>query len=262
MNLWDDRELQEDPLRDNVPTLEGPMANQANEKPEQSQALLKQKAAECAVEFVQSGMVLGLGTGSTTRFALEFVGHGLRSGRFKDIVGIPSSLQTERLARKLGIPLGSLEQHPEIDLTIDGADEVDPELNLIKGGGGALLREKILAQASHRNIIVVDDSKISQRLGTQWPVPVEVIPFAWNVEANYLTFLGATVARREKNDGCIFTTDQRNYILDCNFGPIPKPHQLAAQASQRAGIVEHGLFLGLTTDVIVAGKDGIRHLAR
>ena len=224
--------------------------------------LLKKKAAERAVEFLKSGMVVGLGTGSTTGFALELIGHGIESGRLNDIVGIPSSLQTEKLANEFAIPLTALEQHPEIDITIDGADEVDPQLNLIKGGGGALLREKVLAQASHRNVIIVDESKLSPQLGTRWPVPIEVIPFSWQAEANYLKSLGANVTLRRKNDEDIFTTDQDNFVLDCDFGPIEHADQLAIQISQRAGILEHGLFLGLATDVIVAGKDGVRHLTK
>ena len=221
----------------------------------------KRNAAERAVERIQSGMVLGLGTGSTTRFALEFIGQGIKTGTLKDIVGIPSSLQTENQAKAFGIPLTTFDEHPEIDLTIDGADEVDPRLNLIKGGGGALLREKVLAQASRRNIIIVDESKLSPQLGTHWPVPVEVIPFAWKPEANYLTSLGAKVVLRKKAED-IFTTDQENYILDCGFGPIQDLEELAAQLNRRAGIVEHGLFLDLATEVIVAGENGIRCLAR
>ena len=238
------------------------MIEKGNKETMGDQALLKKKAAERAVEFVQSGMVVGLGTGSTTGFALELIGEAIKAGRLKDIVGIPSSLQTERLANEFGIPLTTFEKHTEIDLTIDGADEVDPQLNLIKGGGGALLREKVLAQASHRNIIIVDEGKLSQRLGTNWPVPIEIIPFAWPVEAHYLTTLGAKVILRKKRDGNPFTTDQDNFILDCDFGPIAHADQLANRAAQRAGIVEHGLFLELATDVIVAGKDGIRHLTR
>ena len=221
----------------------------------------KRNAAERAVESIQSGMVLGLGTGSTTRFALEFIGQGIKTGKLKDIVGIPSSLQTENQAKEFGIPLSTFDEHPEIDLTIDGADEVDPRLNLIKGGGGALLREKVLAQASLQNIIIVDESKLSSQLGTHWPVPVEVIPFAWQPEANYLTSLGANVVLRKKAD-VIFTTDQDNLILDCGFGPIPDLKELAAKMNWRAGIVEHGLFLDLATEVIVAGEDGIRCLGR
>jgi ribose 5-phosphate isomerase A len=226
------------------------------------QAGLKKKAAACAVEFVQSNMVVGLGTGSTTRFALALIGEAIKAGRLNDIVGIPSSLQTERLANEFGIPLTTFEKHSEIDLTIDGADEVDPQLNLIKGGGGALLREKILAQASHRNIIIVDEGKLSPQIGTHWPVPIEVIPFAWQVEARYLASLGAKVVLRTKTDGIPFTTNQENFILDCEFGPIGNTNHLVNLAGQRAGIVEHGLFLGLATDVIVAGKDGVRHLTR
>ena len=237
------------------------MENSGSPKIE-SQALLKQKAAERAVGFIQSGMVVGLGTGSTTRFALELIGEGIKSGRFKDIVGIPSSLQTEELANEFGISLATFEQHLEIDLTIDGADEVDPQLNLIKGGGGALLREKVLAQATHRNVIIVDESKLSPQLGTRWPVPMEVIPFALYAEANYLTSLGAKVKHRKKGGSDFLTTDQGNFILDCDFGPIPNPSKLATLVNQRAGIVENGLFIDLATDVVVAGKDEVRHLTR
>jgi ribose 5-phosphate isomerase A len=238
------------------------MMEKGNKETMEDQAVLKKKAAERAVEFVQSDMVVGLGTGSTTGFALKLIGEAIKAGRLKDVLGIPSSLQTERLANEFGIPLTTFDKHTEIDLTIDGADEVDPQLNLIKGGGGALLREKVLAQVSHRNIIIVDEGKLSQQLGTKWPVPIEVIPFAWQVEAHYLTSLGAKVALRKKSDGNPFTTNQNNFILDCDFGTIANADQLANLAGQRAGIVEHGLFLGLATDVIVAGKDGIRHLTR
>ncbi|MGH7802432.1 MAG: ribose 5-phosphate isomerase A [Thermodesulfobacteriota bacterium] len=226
------------------------------------QAELKQKAAERAVDLVQSSMVLGLGTGSTTRFALEYIGLRIKTGQLRDIVGIPSSLQTEKIAKELGIPLTSFDEHQEIDLTIDGADEVDLHLNLIKGGGGALLREKILAQSSRRNIIIVDEHKFSPKLGTHCPLPVELIPFANKPVANYITSLGAKVILRKKNDGSTYTTDQNNFILDCNFGPISNPEELALKLSTRAGIVEHGLFLGLATEVIVATENGIQHLKR
>jgi ribose 5-phosphate isomerase A len=162
----------------------------------------------------------------------------------------------------LGIPLTTLDEHPVVDLAIDGADEVDPDLNLIKGGGGALLREKIVAQASRREIIVVDETKLSPALGTYWPVPVEIVPFGWHVQAAYLESLGAKPVLRLNDNGTPFETDQGNLILDTHFGPIPDPAQLAARLDGRAGIVEHGLFLGLVTDVIVAGADDIRHLKR
>ena len=153
-------------------------------------------------------------------------------------------------------------EHPVVDLTIDGADEVDPDLNLIKGGGGALLHEKIVAQASRREIIVVDQAKLSPALGTLWPVPVEVVPFGYRSQAAYLESLGAKITLRQSNDGAPFETDQGNLILDCRFGPIPDPARLAVRLNRRAGIVEHGLFLGLATGIIVAGEQGIRYVEK
>jgi len=223
---------------------------------------LKQQAAERAVECIESGTVVGLGHGSTASFALQRIAALLKTGALKDIIGVPCSLQVEEKARQLGIPLGTLDEHPVIDVTIDGADEVDPNLDLIKGGGGALLREKIVAQASRREIIVVDESKLSPALGTRWPVPVEVILFGWRSQISFLESLGARVTVRQASGGRRFITDQGNLILDCNFGPLPQPTQIARELSQRTGIVEHGLFLGLATDVIVAGKKGVRHLTR
>ena len=221
---------------------------------------LKRKAGERAVDFVESGMVVGLGHGSTAVFALRRIAQLLQEGQLRDIVGVPCSRQVEAEARKLGFPLTTLDEHPVIDLTIDGADEVDPKLNVIKGGGGALLREKIVAQASRREIIVVDESKLSPALGTHWSVPVEVIPFGWRTQSAYLESLGAQPTRRLDEDRTPFKTNQGNFILDSNFGPIPDPNQLAARLNERAGIVEHGLFLELATDVIVAGVEGVRHL--
>ncbi len=223
---------------------------------------LKQQAAHQAVEYVQSGMVVGLGTGSTTRFALERIAELLKSSQLTDIVGIPSSVQTEQLATSLNIPLTTLDEHPAIDLTIDGADEVDPARNLIKGGGGALLREKVLAQASRQLIIIVDESKLSPQLGSKWPLPVEVIPFARRTEENFLKSLGADVRLRMQAEGNPYITDQGNLILDANFGAMDDPASLAGQLNQRAGIVEHGLFLDLATEVIVAGEGGVRRMVR
>jgi ribose 5-phosphate isomerase A len=223
---------------------------------------LKQKAAFRAAEQVKSGMIVGLGTGSTAKFAVERIGALYRDGQLKDIVGIPSSVQTENLAKSVGVPLTTFDDHPRIDLTIDGADEVDPELNLIKGGGGALLREKILAQSSLRNVIIVDDSKLSRQLGTRWAVPVEVIPFARQTEENYLKILGASVTLRIDDAGKPFQTDQGNLILDASFGPIDDPAKLVVKLNDRAGIIAHGLFIGLAGEVIVAGATGLRHLKR
>jgi ribose 5-phosphate isomerase A len=214
------------------------------------------------VQFVASGMVIGLGGGSTAAFAVQRVAQLLDEGQLKDILGVPCSLKVEKEARDLGVPLSSLEEHPLLDLTIDGADEVDPNLDLIKGGGGALLREKIVAQASRREIIVVDESKLSPALGTRWPLPVEVAPFGWRSQIPFLESLGARVLVRQALAGGPFATDQGNLVLDCHFGPITDPRRLAAELSQRAGVIAHGLFLGLATDVVVATDKGIRHLRR
>jgi len=221
---------------------------------------LKKAAALQALELLEPGMVVGLGTGSTVRFALEGLGEKLRIGALNNITGIPSSIQTEEIAHRLNIPLTDFTQHPQIDVTIDGADEVDNQLNLIKGGGGALLREKVLAQASRKNIIIVDESKVTGILGSKWALPIEVIPFAAEIEKRFLQTQGATVQLRKTNSGDIFRTDQNNYILDANFGKINDPYKLAADLNQRAGIVEHGLFLNLASKVIVAESTGIRIL--
>ena len=223
---------------------------------------LKQQAAFRAVEFIESGMVVGLGTGSTTEHAVKRIAARLKSGEINNIVGIPTSIPTEKIARDLGMPLVGFDTHPEIDVTIDGADEVDPELNLIKGGGGALLREKVVAQASRRNIIIVDESKLVPTLGTNWALPIEVISFARYTEEKFLAALGGVVSLRKADDDTPYRTDQDNLILDTNFGQMTDPYNLAAKLNERAGIVEHGLFLGLATDVIVAGEGEVRHLKR
>ncbi len=223
---------------------------------------LKRLAAEQAVTLIQSGMVVGLGVGSTAIFAIRRIAELLASGELHDIVGIPCAVRVEEEARQLGIPLTTLEERTQVDITIDGADEVDPQLNLIKGGGAALLREKIVAQSSLREVIVVDEAKLSPVLGTQWAIPVEVVRFGWGAQARWIASLGAEVTLRRQSDGSPLTTDQGNYILDCNFGPIADLTTLATQLSLRTGIVDHGLFLGLATDLIVAGADGIRHIRR
>ncbi len=221
---------------------------------------LKQEAAEEAVARVESGMVLGLGTGSTATFAVRALARRLQEGSLRHIVGVPTSLAIENEARRLGLPLSDLDAHTAVDLTIDGADEVDPDLNLIKGGGGALLREKIVAQASRREIIIVDQGKLSDHLGQRWAVPVEVVPFGWRATARQLENLGARVQLRLDDRGTAFKTDQDNLILDCHFGPISDPAALAPSLSALAGVVEHGLFVGLAHLVIVAGEQGISYL--
>lgn len=220
----------------------------------------KKQAGEYAVQFVEPGMVVGLGHGSTTIHALRRIAQRLEVGDLHDIVGVPCSTHVEADAEALGIPLTTLNEAPVIDLTIDGADEVDPQLNLIKGGGGALLREKMVAQASHREIIVVDVTKRSDVLGTEWALPIEVVPFGWRAQVSFLTELGAEVELRRNENGQPFRTDQGNYILNADFGPIKDLLALADQLNTRAGIVEHGLFLGLATDVVAAGPKGVEHL--
>ena len=222
----------------------------------------KQRAAAHAVQFVQSGTIVGLGTGSTAIHAVREIGALLAQGGLRDIIGFATSRVTGQEAVRLGIPMLTEDMPRQIDLTIDGADEIDPELHLIKGGGGALLREKIVAQASSRVIIVADDSKLSDRLGTRHALPIEVLPFGWRSQARFLTALGASVSVRRAPDGQDARTDQDNMILDCTFGPIADAAGLASKLSARAGIVGHGLFLGLADDVIIAGEAGIRHMRR
>lgn len=226
------------------------------------QSKQKQQAAEQAVEFIQSGMIVGLGTGSTAIFATRRIAHLLSTGQLKNITGIATSRTTEAEAQRLGIPLLADDLPIQVNVTIDGADELDSSLWLIKGGGGALLREKIVAQASRRVIIVADESKVSDQLGTKFKLPVEVLRFGWCSQARYLESLGANVEVRQTNNGSKFTTDSGNLILDCRFGPIADPAELAFKLNQRAGIVEHGLFIEIATDAIIAGPDGIRHLIR
>jgi ribose 5-phosphate isomerase A len=222
---------------------------------------LKVQAAHAAAERAEPGMVLGLGFGSTAAFAVEHIAERYRAGELDGILGVPTALQVEQQAQALGIPLTTLENHPRVDLTIDGADEVDPQLDLIKGGGGALLREKIVAQASDREIIVVDESKLSDQLGTRFALPVEVLPFGWAVVRDTLEGLGATVSLRMRGEHQ-FLTDQGNWILDAAFGPIRDAYALAEQLDRQAAVVGHGLFLGLATEVMVAGESGLRRLQR
>lgn len=223
---------------------------------------LKRQAGIYAADQVQSGMVVGLGHGSTAIHAVRRIAERIQSGDLRDILGIPCSAQVEADARALGIPLTTLEQHSVIDLTIDGADEVDPNLELIKGGGGALTREKIVAQASQQEIIIVDHSKLVPALGTGWAIPIEVIPFGYGSQQAFLEDLGASVKVRQNADGSTFITDQGNIILDARFGPLPDPAALATLLKARTGIVEHGLFIGLATQVIVAETVGIRMMKR
>ena len=222
---------------------------------------LKRQAGDRAAEYVQDGMVVGLGSGSTARYATLRIGQKLRSGELRDVVGVPTSIETETLARAEGIPLTTLEEHGQIDVTIDGADEVDPDYNVIKGLGGFLLREKIVAYATRYEIIVVDESKLVDRLGTKSPVPVEVIRFGWRNTRAALEDTGARPVLRHVN-GEPYLTDEGNYVLDCHYPGISCPYELEAEILSIPGVVETGLFLGMVHCVIVAGADGIRIMER
>jgi ribose 5-phosphate isomerase A len=219
----------------------------------------KKIAAEAAVKQVKDGMMVGLGTGSTAAYAIDALGKLVQNGLL--ITGIPTSEQTARQASALGIPLATLDEQTQVDLTIDGADEVERgSLNLIKGRGGALLREKIVASASTRLVIIVDETKLVERLGSLSAIPVEVVPFGWPVAARKLRELGATVSVRRGDEDKLFVTDGGHYILDCTFGPIAAPSSLEQKLNSIVAVVEHGLFLGLTSEVIVAGQDGVKVL--
>lgn len=279
---------------------------------------LKKLAAEKAVEEIKSGMILGLGTGSTVHYALEAISNKIKNGELKEIVGVATSVDTEIKAAKFGIPITTLNElygkydppsaergtdestkfevrstkeelrsavggtnydlqnsefeipnrKPQIvnpklvDLTIDGADEVDKNLNLIKGGGGALLREKVVAQASKKVLIIVDESKLSTKLGEKFFVPVEVLQYSVNVEKKFLETLGAKVTMRKNENGENFITDENNFILDANFGAINDAGELNEILNDRAGIAAHGLFVNLCDEVFSAGKEGVRVLKK
>lgn len=220
---------------------------------------LKRAAAQGALHYVKDGMVLGLGTGSTAGFVVQALGARMATGL--KIVGIPTSERTATLARSLGIPLATFAEYQRIDLTIDGADEVERDsLNLIKGLGGALLREKIVAAASCRLIVVVDQEKLVDRLGVKTPIPVEVVQFGWQSTAAALEKLGATLRLRHAAEDHPFITDGGNYILDCRFGGITDARSLEAKINSIVGVVECGLFVGRSSDVIVATTDGVEVL--
>src|SRR5580698_4662172 len=217
----------------------------------------KEIAGRAAAELVRDGEVVGLGTGSTAYFAVVALGERVKAGL--KIIGIPTSVQTGDLAQKVGIRLTTLDEHPEIDITIDGADEVDPELRLIKGGGGALTREKVIASASKKMVVVADSSKVVATLG-KFPLPVEVIAFARTVVERKIASLGGSPKLRLKPDGTPFLTDNGNQILDCSFGRINDPAALAQALSNAPGIVEHGLFIGLAKMALVGRRDGVEEM--
>jgi ribose 5-phosphate isomerase A len=224
--------------------------------------LEKAAAARASLRFVHDGNIVGLGTGSTAAHAVRFLGERVRAGL--KIRGVPTSVQTRDLASSVGIPLTTFDEIQSIglqpiDVTIDGADEFDAQLCLIKGGGGALLREKIIASASKQVVIIADSSKQVAMLG-KFPLPVEVIPFAQSLVAARIAALGATVKLRKDAKGNPFVSDEGHHILDCSFGQIPDPPALARSLSDMPGIVEHGLFIGLATMVLVAKGGNVTEL--
>jgi ribose 5-phosphate isomerase A len=216
---------------------------------------LKRLAGEKAVDYIKDGMIVGLGTGSTVEYSLKKLGKLVREGL--DIKGIPTSIHTMRIAKEENIPLTTLEENPEIDITIDGADEVDSNLNLIKGGGGALTREKMIAFNSQKLIIVVDDSKVVKALGIDFALPVEVTKFGWTATKIFLEKFGCEVKLRNVMGNEPFITDNGNYILDCEFERIENPPQMEVDINMIPGVVENGLFIGLASEIIVGGKQGI-----
>jgi ribose 5-phosphate isomerase A len=221
--------------------------------------LEKEAAARDSLRFVRDGNVVGLGTGSTAAYAVKFLAEQVRAGL--KVRGIPTSVHTKELAGSLGIPLTTLDECQQIDVDIDGADEFDPQLHLIKGGGGALLREKIIASASRQVVIIADSSKQVDVLG-KFPLPVEVIPFAQPLVAKRISALGSSVKLRRDAKGNAFVTDEGHHILDCSFGQIPDPPALARKLSDMPGVVEHGLFIDLATVVLCAKGDSVAELRR
>jgi len=209
----------------------------------------KEAAARASLKFIKDGQVVGLGTGSTAAYFIKLLGEQVKNGL--RIRGIPTSDRSRELALSLGIPVITLDDCQQIDVTVDGADEVDPQLRLIKGGGGALLREKIVASATKQMVVVADASKRVQRLG-KFPLPVEVIKFAQALIASRIARLGAEVQLRRQADGTPYLTDENNHILDCHFGEISDPDRLARELSAMPGIVEHGLFIGMASVALFA----------
>lgn len=221
---------------------------------------MKQRACQRAAREVQDGMVLGLGTGSTVYYLLQELGRMVREGL--RITGVPTSVRTADLATQLAIPLTTLDDRPHLDLAVDGADEVDAHLNLVKGAGGALLREKIIAASAARFIVVVDASKVVTQLGERYPLPVEVVPFGHTPAIRALEGLGARVTLRRGTDGQTWISDNGNYILDCRFGPIPDPVALQQELLTIPAVVDSGLFLNMTEMAIVGQEEGVRLLQR
>jgi ribose 5-phosphate isomerase A len=224
---------------------------------------LKEEVALKALKLVESGMVIGLGTGSTMKFFIDHLGRKIQAGELKNIVAVPTSEATRQQAVGLDIPLSELEHHSQLDLAVDGADEVDPNLNLIKGWGGALVREKLVELYTARLVIVVDQSKLVDRLGTHGALPVEVVPFAWQVQSDWLARQLQCRVELRCHDDQPYVTDNQNFILDCCFPDgIHDPAWVQAQLGNRPGLVGHGLFLDMATDVLAGRPSGVEWLTK
>ena len=222
----------------------------------------KQRAAEAALAYVRDGTAIGLGTGSTADYFLQALAGAIKSGKIRNIKGVPTSRQSERRAQHLGIPLATLTECGRLDVTVDGADEIDPNLDLIKGLGGALLREKVVAQNSNSMVVIADASKRVDVLGSKAPLPVEVVQFCHESHIPFFKELGATPTLRRSPDGSVFITDNDNVIYDCKFAKITDPMSLEVALSRRAGIVESGLFLGIAQVALIGTEDGVEKLER
>jgi ribose 5-phosphate isomerase A len=222
----------------------------------------KQRAGEAALQHIKDGMIVGLGTGSTARFFIEAVGAAIQSGQFKDIRAVPTSVDSEKLAIQSGLTIVTFAQTTKIDVTVDGADEIAPDLTLIKGLGGALLREKLVAQNSAKLIIIADAQKLVTKLGIKCALPVEVTPFGCEASERFLRDLGCVPTLRRQQDGSILSTDNGNYIFDCKFPEITDPRDLNLKLATRAGIVESGLFIDLTSMAIIADNATVWTIAR
>jgi len=224
--------------------------------------LFKRQAAEHALPYIHSGMTLGLGTGSTATHMLHVLAEALRDGRLRDIVGVPTSDAIGVLARQLGVPTATLDERPQLDLALDGADEIDPALNLIKGLGGALLREKIVAASADRFIVLADETKLVAQLGTRVPLPVEVVEFGLSLATRRLTALGGVPTLRRSADGSAFRTDEGNVILDCRFAGIADSLALNAAINAIPGVAAHGMFIGMAALALVGGPAGVATIVR
>ena len=224
---------------------------------------LRQKVAERALNSIQDGMVLGIGTGKTTTLFIDMLGERVQKGELKNILSVPTSEASAVRLREYGIPLTNLADHPQLDLAVDGADEVDPDLNLLKGLGHALLREKIVESHARHFLVIIDESKLVKRLGTNCPLPLEILPFEAFSHIQWLESLGCRAEFVREDDESLKLTDNGNYLVHCYFeGGFPDLHELDEKLAHRPGILEHGLFLGMASQVLVAEAAGIRTLER